>query len=116
MPISIEEITFDCADPERVSRFWARALGYQVTELDDRHAKLDHPAGTGPRLHFQRVPEPKVAKNRVHPDLWTEDLDAEVARLEGLGARVLEVFDEQSGRRRVMADPDGNEFCLAGPV
>jgi hypothetical protein len=138
------QITFDVADPAAVARFWAEALGYQLQpppppfgtweealdawgvppeERNDRSAVVD-PAGHGPRLFFQRVPEGKVVKNRVHLDvrvgtgLVGEErlaaLEAECARLIPLGAarvRLLPAdgFDESC---LVMQDVEGNEFCL----
>ncbi|MDQ1710962.1 MAG: hypothetical protein QOE45_412 [Frankiaceae bacterium] len=128
------QVTFDCADPARLSAFWAAALGYVVqpppegfgswpefltrigvpeSEWDTRSAAVD-PDGTGPRLFFQKVPEPKAAKNRVHLDVNVghDRVDAEVARLVAEGASVVE--DTQVGPERwvVMADPEGNEFCV----
>jgi len=67
------------------------------------------PAGAGPRLWFQLVPEPKQVKNRVHLDLCATDVEAEIARLTGLGASVLARHDENT----ILADPEGNEFCLS---
>ena len=68
----------------------------------------------GPKLLLQRVPEPKAGKNRMHLDLHTPDIEAEAARLEGLGARRLEpdAMDEHGSKWVLMADPDGNEFCV----
>jgi hypothetical protein len=120
----IGDIVFDSAHPAGLARFWAAALdGYRVAPYDDAElARLsargidgpeDDPevlvepaTGTGPRLFFNRVPEPKTVKNRVHLDLRAVDVEAEVDRLTGLGARVL-------GRVRdwvVLTDPEGNEF------
>ena len=136
------QVTFDCADPERVARFWCEVLGYVVPPpppgFDDwgafdrslpadrqgaRFACVD-PTGEGPRLFFQRVPEGKVVKNRVHLDVRAATglvgderlatLEAEAERLVALGATVFEVlradgFDESC---IVMQDIEGNEFCL----
>lgn len=114
------QVTFDCSEPERVARFWCEVLGY---EMQGKSACLD-PTGNGPRLYFQRVPESKVAKNRVHLDvrigtgLEGEErlaaLEAECARLIPLGAvRVrLLVADEDNESCLVMQDIEGNEFCL----
>ncbi|MDP9226446.1 MAG: VOC family protein [Actinomycetota bacterium] len=125
------QIVIDCADPARVIEFWAAALGYEIqfptgTE-EERQLLAEHPGlegsaaaavdpeGIRPRLFLQRVPEPKVGKNRVHVDLHVPDIHAEAKRLTALGATVLHpdavgVFGE---RWIVMADPEGNEFCLA---
>jgi Glyoxalase-like domain len=76
---------------------------------DDPTVLVERADGAGPRLFFQLVPEPKTVKNRVHLDLLTDDPDAEVRRLIDLGARVLAEHDSFL----VLADPEGNEFCVA---
>lgn len=139
------QVVFDCADPDRLARFWAQALGYQVQPPPDGYASWEDflraqdiprerwndasaiidPEGIGARIYFQRVPEGKAGKNRVHLDLNVSDrsaspeerrqrVDDEVARLLGLGATV-----EFPGRQdefgtywTVMQDPEGNEFCV----
>jgi len=121
------QVTFDCAEPQRVARFWCEVLGYvptPSTEDDGSWAACTDPTGVGPRLFFQRVPEGKVVKNRVHLDvrvgtgLVGEErqavLEAEGARLEALGAaRVrLLVADDENESCLVMQDVEGNEFCL----
>ena len=80
-------VVLDCADPEGLARFWAEALGYRQQPLEEPYLML-LPArrGAGPVLALQRVPEPKVGKNRMHIDLHVEDLDGDVARLVALGA------------------------------
>lgn len=120
------QVTFDCAEPVHVARFWAETLGYGA-EYDDEHggwaAALD-PTGVGPRLYFQRVPEGKVVKNRVHLDvrvgtgLVGEErlaaLEAECARLVALGAARVRLLraDGVNESCLVMQDIEGNEFCL----
>ncbi len=116
------QVTFDCADPERVARFWAAVLGY-VVPPDMPDVAMD-PTGVGPRLFFQHVPEGKVVKNRVHLDvrvgtgLVGEEriaaLEAECARLIPLGATRYELLlaDEENESTLVMQDVEGNEFCL----
>jgi catechol 2,3-dioxygenase-like lactoylglutathione lyase family enzyme len=121
------QVTFDCAEPARVARFWAEALGYRA-EYDDEQggpAASQDPTGAGPRLYFQRVPEGKVVKNRVHLDVRVGTglvgderlavLEKECSRLVALGAtRVrLLVADEENESCLVMQDVEGNEFCLA---
>jgi hypothetical protein len=147
------QVTFDAADPIALSRFWAEALDYVIqppphraleagedpfaaweefleqagvpeAERDDASAVVD-PDGDGPRVYFQKVPEPKTAKNRVHLDLRVAAglegdermaaLEAECARLVDLGARRVarhEPAPPMSAGFIVMADPEGNEFCL----
>ncbi|MEZ7006237.1 VOC family protein [Streptomyces sp. AD55] len=136
------QITFDCAEPERVARFWCEVLGYVVPPPPEGFATWEEfdrslpperrgasfacsdPSGAGPRLYFQRVPEGKVVKNRVHLDVRAgtglvgeerlATLKAECERLTALGAvcvRVLEA-DEENESCIVMQDVEGNEFCL----
>ena len=138
------QITRDCADPAGLAEFWAAALGYVVQpppegfatwdealtawgvpeeHRNDRSAVVD-PQGVGPRLFFQRVPEGKVAKNRLHldvraaPGLGGEDrmaaLEEEAARLVARGATRLLRFepDRIDAGHLVMQAPEGNEFCL----
>lgn len=136
------QITFDCASPQRVARFWSEALGYvlpappeghatweaydaeQPSEERDTWSACGDPTGAGPRLYFQRVPESKVVKNRVHLDvrvgtgLVGEErlaaLEAECVRLEALGATrdTLLLADEENESCQNMRDVEGNEFCL----
>jgi len=136
------QVTFDCADPERVARFWCEVLGYVVPPPPRGHAGWDDynrslpperqgagfacvdPTGTGPRLYFQRVPEGKVVKNRVHLDVRVGTglvgderlavLESEASRLEKLGASRVQLLlaDEENESCQVMQDVEGNEFCL----
>ncbi|WP_327111218.1 VOC family protein [Streptomyces sp. NBC_01341] len=135
------QVTFDCAEPERVARFWCEVLGYVIPppagfaawDAFERSLPPERqgagfvcvdPSGAGPRLYFQRVPEGKAVKNRVHLDvrvgtgLVGEErlaaLEAECARLLALGAtRVcLLVADEYDESCLAMQDIEGNEFCL----
>ncbi|MFD9858678.1 VOC family protein [Streptomyces alboflavus] len=136
------QVTYDCAEPERVARFWCEVLGYVAPPPPEGFATWDEynqslppekrdswfacsdPSGVGPRLYFQRVPEGKVAKNRVHVDVRAgiglvgeerlATLEAECARLVALGAvRVrLLAADEENESCIVMQDVEGNEFCL----
>ena len=136
------QVTFDCAEPERVARFWCEVLGYVVPPAPEGFATWEDfdrsrppedqgsafaaidPTGVGPRLFFQRVPEGKVVKNRVHLDvrvgtgLVGEErlaaLEAECARLLPLGAQRVRllVADEENESCLVMQDVEGNEFCL----
>jgi len=136
------QITFDCADPHAQARFWAAALDYEledhhdmiggvieaghvpadsdeVIELDGRRAWRDYAGAKAPdtedRALFQRVPEAKTAKNRVHLDIHVPDgqREAKVGQLLGLGATKL--WDGQLGPQSwvTLADPEGNELCVS---
>jgi hypothetical protein len=138
------QVVIDCADPSALAPFWAAALGYIVqpppdgfasweaflhesgvpeTEWNSASAVVD-PDGAGPRIFFQRVPEPKTVKNRVHVDVNaggprdTPDEERRrrvartVERLEILGATTFREFDERGEHWVVMQDPEGNEFCV----
>lgn len=127
------QVTFDGHDPRAQAEFWGDLLGYLDPERDDGgvigdaandHCAIADPGRTGPRLHFQRVPEQKVVKNRVHLDVRVAAglrghermaaLDAESGRLVARGARQLRRFEPATGSPGylIMADPEGNEFCL----
>ena len=137
------QVTIDCADPQRLSEFWAAALGYQLQppppgydsweqfatdkgippeRWNDFGAVVD-PDGRGPRLFFQRVPEPKQVKNRVHidirasrgaPEAEKQTRQDEVAsRLIAAGASLVDRMPGMTGGSHlVMRDPEGNEFCV----
>jgi len=106
------EFTLDCLDLERTSTFWSAAAGLLVEgRIEDRYISL---GGHGVGLTLQRVAEPKTVKNRLHIDLLVEGLEEEVQRLEGLGARRLTPVQREFGQTWfVLADPEGNEFCVA---
>ncbi len=137
------QVTFDAADPAAVAEFWAAALGYVVQPPPEGYATWDEfadavgipeeergnlsaaidPDGDGPRLLFQKVPEGKAVKNRVHLDVNVTEhglsheerrpiIDEEVGRLIGLGATKLRDFDDPTGVWTVMQDIEGNEFCV----
>jgi predicted enzyme related to lactoylglutathione lyase len=111
-------IVIDCASLDPAADFWTAALGY-VREGDggEQYLSLLPAAGAGIEILLQRVRDSKQGKNRMHLDLRTRDLDAEVDRLSGLGARRLttEPVAESGWRWHVLADPDGNEFCALQP-
>ena len=139
------QVTFDCTDPARLSSFWALALGYKLQDPPEGHPTWEEflsaigvpeeewnsasaivdPDGVQPRVYFQRVPEPKTVKNRVHMDLnvgggrdVSDDerrrrIGAEIERLQTLGATVVRPLAEERGEWwAVLQDPEGNEFCL----
>jgi Glyoxalase-like domain len=137
------QVAIDCADPAVLSRFWAGALGYVLqpppeghdsweswlaamgvpeSEWNSASAVID-PDGAGPRVYFQRVPEAKAGKNRLHLDLRASDvqrpaeerrraIEPEVDRLVALGASVVGPVEERGEWWVVMQDPEGNEFCV----
>ncbi|MFJ3669659.1 VOC family protein [Streptomyces sp. NPDC090106] len=136
------QVTFDCAEPARLAAFWCEVLGYVVPAVPEGFATWEEyhrslppekqvayfacsdPSGVGPRLLFQRVPEGKVVKNRVHLDVRAGTgltgaerlsvLEAECARLMALGASHVRTLyaDEDNESCVVMQDIEGNEFCL----
>ena len=108
------ELVLDCADPDVLAEFWAAALGYRLAGRADNYRALVPAEGDGPKLILQGVEEPKGAKNRMHLDILATDLDAEATRLTQLGARRAraDVVVEHGLRWIVMADPEGNEFCI----
>ena len=114
---AIDTLTVDCADPGVVGRFWAEALGWQVVDEDNGEIEIADPAGRDRPMLFQVVPEPKSVKNRWHLDLRpSTSMAAEIERVVGLGAAVLERIDEHGSYWTVLQDPEGNEFCvLRGP-
>ncbi len=118
--LRIQCVGVDTADPDRLATFWQSALGWRRTYADDDEVVLEPPAGSpqdgvAPDLIFLRVPDVKAGKNRLHLDLRPADQAAEVARLEGLGARRVDIGQGQVSWV-VMGDPDGNEFCVLKPL
>jgi predicted enzyme related to lactoylglutathione lyase len=115
--LRMQAIDIDARDPLPLARFWAAALGWRVTLAEDDEVVLEPPAGSAedgvvPDLLFLRVPDDKTVKNRLHLDLRPEDQAAEVARLEALGARRVSVGQGDEVTWVVLADPEGNEFCV----
>jgi catechol 2,3-dioxygenase-like lactoylglutathione lyase family enzyme len=138
------QITFDCSDPDRLAHFWADLLGYQLDSPPDGYdswedwlkaqgipesewnsaSAITDPDGPGPRIFFQRVPEQKQVKNRVHLDVNAGgprgrpaddrrvDVDGAVERAVALGATKVRLVEERGERFYVMQDPERNEFCL----
>ena len=126
MTSKFTELAIDCADPDRLARFWCAVLNYEVLEHDDEIVTIGSPTApegrnapgpVPPTLTFARVPEGKVAKNRLHMDVNATDRqqDEEVRRLLDLGARRVDVGQTGEESWVCLADPEGNEFCvLAG--
>ena len=110
-PARLAMVTLDCAEPARLAAFWAGVLGGEPVARDPDWHVLDPPGRT--RLAFQRVPEGKSAKNRLHLDVAVDDLALATAAAESLGAtRVGPVHDDEAGSFQVLTDPEGNEWCL----
>ncbi len=118
MSLWIDTLTIDCRDPRLIAAFWCLALNYRLVEADDEDAVIEPEDGNGLTMLFQVVPEGKVVKNRFHLDIRASDsMDEEVARVEALGATKTLRVDEGGSYWTVMADPEGNEFCiLRGPA
>jgi len=120
MTLRIQCLCIDTGDPAGLAAFWQSVLGWRMSGEDDE-VVLEPPEGSkedgvAPDLLFLRVPEEKAGKNRLHLDLRPEDQAAEVARLEALGARRADVGQGPGVSWVVMADPDGNEFCVLRPL
>jgi len=132
--VRVDAIVFDCHDAAPLARFWAAALDWSVAPYDeaelarlaskgifdpedDPSVMVEPPEDTElPVLFFTEVPEAKAVKNRLHLDLQAhDDLEAEVARLEDLGATIRNWSEEDGGIWCVMLDPEGNEFCVMPP-
>ena len=121
MSLRIQCINIDAHDPRAIAGFWESALGWRRTYDEPDEVVLEPPAGSpedgvAPDLLFARVPETKTIKNRLHLDLRPDDQAAEVERLEGLGARKVSVGQGPEVTWIVMADPEGNEFCVLRPL
>ena len=120
MTVAINQITFDCARPTPLAEFWSQVTGFQQDPddpnlPDDEQAWLQDPVAKGMALYFQRVPEGKVVKNRVHLDVRPigGTRDEEVERLLGIGATLVDDQRKPDGTGwAVLADPEGNEFCV----
>jgi predicted enzyme related to lactoylglutathione lyase len=111
-------VVVDCADLGRAARFWSAALGYIDAGGDSATYRSMLPAdGFGVEILLQRTDDAKRGKNRVHLDLRTRDLDAEVSRVLALGAtrQTPEPIEEHGWTWHILLDPDGNEFCVLQP-
>jgi len=112
-------IVIDCSDLDRSARFWTGVLGYTAaTAGSGRYRTLIPEDGSGVEVLLQRTRDAKHGKNRLHLDLRTADLAAEVSRITGLGATVLTARPvvEDGLQWHILADPDGNEFCILQPA
>ena len=112
MSLTLHTVTVDCVHAAQLARFWSAALGVAPDEGGSEYFTSLPAAGGAPGMFFIMVPEAKSGKNRVHVDLVADDRAAEVARLQELGAAHLGDKDEWGHRWTVLADPEGNEFCV----
>ena len=120
MDIRIQCLCVDSAEPRKIASFWESALGWRRTFDEDDQVCIEPPEGSpedgvAPDILFLKVPEAKAVKNRLHLDLRPKDQAAEVARLEALGARRVDV-GQGPVSWVIMADPDGNEFDVLRPL
>ncbi|WP_432522845.1 VOC family protein [Kineococcus sp. SYSU DK006] len=112
---SIDEVVIDCAQPAALAAFWAQVLGGEPVGRDDAWWYVVPPGWT--QLSFQKVPEAKAVKNRVHLDVRVRDIEAATAQAEALGARrVGAVHQDRAGSFQVLLDPEGNEWCVVKPA
>lgn len=106
----------DCPDADALADFWSAALGFRRTAFSGQYVRLTDPDGRWPDLLLQQVPEPRSGKNRMHLDIHALDAPAEVARLTALGATVIDPpHDDEGYLTTILADPQGNEFCVLRP-
>jgi predicted enzyme related to lactoylglutathione lyase len=105
-------IVVDAHDPARLARWWAEVLGYHITFEEPDLVAIAGAVETQPGIAFVPVPEAKTAKNRIHIDLAPDDQAAEIERLVDMGARHVDIGQPESAAWVVLADPEGNEFCL----
>jgi predicted enzyme related to lactoylglutathione lyase len=117
MTLRWQSVCIDAHDAPAQARFWAEVLGWRITFEDADEIVLEPPAGSSedgvvPDLLFLRVPGDKTVKNRLHLDLRPEDQDQEVRRIEALGARRVSIGQGPDVTWVVLADPEGNEFCV----
>ncbi|MDG4778338.1 VOC family protein [Micromonospora sp. WMMD961] len=114
----IAAVVVDCADPRAMAQFWGQATDWTLHDVTDRYAVLRSGKGVGPYLEFIRTPDAKTGWNRVHLDVRPypdDDLEAEATRLSALGATVIDL-GQADIPWKVLADPEGNEFCLLTPA
>jgi hypothetical protein len=113
-PVSASmEVCIDTSDPRAVVPFWLQLLGYRTDDgLDDPWIHLEPPHPKLPVLNFQRVPENKVGKNRLHLDVFVTEPQAWIDRCVALGASRVRLHDDPGDWFQLMADPEGNEFCI----
>jgi len=112
MGSSWDSLVVEAEDPARLARWWAEALGYHVVSEQPDEVEIRHSPDGLPSLVFVPTPEAKHARNRLHIGLRPTDREAEVERLVNMGARYVEVGESAQADWTVLADPEGNEFCV----
>ncbi len=116
MSLRIESLVIDCHNPAALARFWAEALGWRISSENEDESVVEPPAGNSAvnavPLLFGRNADQKTQKNRLHLDLRPADQQAEVDRLVSLGARPVDIGQPPTVSWVVLADPEGNEFCV----
>jgi len=117
MPVRLHHIVVDTHDLPGLARFWTEALGWKILSERDREIVIGPDESAPVGMCFMPVPDAKTVKNRVHLDLTTsaEDRDEEIERLLALGARRVDVGQTGAESWTVLADPEGNEFCVVRP-
>ena len=117
MPVRLHHIVIDTYDLPGLARFWTQALGWQVLSERDREIVIGPGENAPVGICFMPVTDPKTVKNRVHLDLTSSatDRDQEIARLITLGARPVDIGQTGTESWTVLADPEGNEFCVVRP-
>ena len=109
----LRTVVVDCNDPAPLAAFWSELLGVEIHHAADDWISLRPSAPGHPRVAFQRVPEVKATKNRLHLDVWVEDIPTATLGAEALGATRVGPLVEESGEPfQILLDPAGNEFCL----
>ena len=114
MTLTLGMVTFDTSDAESLAAWWAEQTGAQIVQNHEGYFLVVAGGSLQVLLAFQKVDDPTPGKNRVHLDLTAEDLEAEVGRLETAGATIVGRRGDESFRWVTMADPQGNQFCVAG--
>ena len=117
MSIRIQCLTIDSHDPKKLAEFWAEVLGWRLTYEDEEEVVIEPLEGSPeadvcPDLLFIKVDDQKTVKNRLHLDLRPTDQESEIQRVTSLGARNVDIGQEGDETWTVLADPEGNEFCI----
>lgn len=114
MASKFSELCIDCSNPQKLAEFWSEVLDYKIVQAEDDEVEISGPEGSGPTILFVPVPEKKTVKNRLHIDVSPTDRDQaeEVERVLGLGATRADVGQGPDVSWVVLADPEGNEFCV----